>query len=211
MSLPLYSGIRTDGRPEVFVTRDGDRQPLCHLQRLSTTGLDWGVAGPASFDLARSVVGDYLGTQDPPDAYAKAVLSHLIQPAPEAGWTITSPELHEALRRARPLHGVALTLGRVAVTRPIDVQLAASLTGRSFIQLCLLRHELGDWGDVDNDGRAANAAALRNGGRILSEFPVPADCAIDAIPDANRIWIITEACDDDGQRHATTVLYPTAY
>lgn len=209
--MPLYSGIRIDGRAEVFVTRDGDRQPLPHLQRLSTSGLDWGFSGAASFDLARSLVGDYLGAHDPPDAYTKAVLAHLVHPAPRTGWTTTPPELHEALRASSPLHGETLKLGRVAVTRPIDVQLAAGLTGKTFIQLCLLRHELGDWGDVEPDDGAANTAALRNGGRVLSAFPVPPGVAADAITDANRIWIITEACDDYGQRLSTTVLYPNEY
>ena len=60
----------------------------------------------------------------------------------------------------------------------------------------LVRHLLGDWGEVDGHDRRANEAALRNGTRLLSAYDTP----------AGRVWIITEA-----DRTSTCVLLPEEY
>jgi hypothetical protein len=58
-------------------------------------------------------------------------------------------------------------------------------------------HSSCDWGDVGDDDRNANDAALRDGERILSSYRTAA---------GTRFWIITEAdCS------ATTVLLPDEY
>ena len=48
----------------------------------------------------------------------------------------------------------------------------------------------------------ANDEALGNGARILSAYDTQ---------DGTRLWIITEAEDDCGQRAATTILLPQEY
>lgn len=62
------------------------------------------------------------------------------------------------------------------------------------------RHSCGDWGIVDEEDRAANDAALRAGGRLLSSYNV-----IHRTGNA-IVWIITEA-----DRSRTTVLLPEEY
>ena len=64
------------------------------------------------------------------------------------------------------------------------------------------RHVCGDWGDLSEDDREANDVSLRDGSRILSAYHTACGA---------KIWIITEAADDDGQRAATTILLPDEY
>lgn len=65
----------------------------------------------------------------------------------------------------------------------------------------LFRHEQGDWGDLAYEDKAANADALRSGARLLSAYKVGTD----------RLWIITDAADDDGKRASTCLLLPEEY
>ncbi len=48
----------------------------------------------------------------------------------------------------------------------------------------LRRHAAGDWGDVDDDDRAANDDALRTDGRLLSVYRSAS---------GTTFWVITEA------------------
>lgn len=66
----------------------------------------------------------------------------------------------------------------------------------------LCRHLAGDWGVVGADDQAANDESLRDGSRLLSAYVLSTDV---------KIWIITEAADDCGDREATTVLLPDEY
>ncbi len=59
------------------------------------------------------------------------------------------------------------------------------------------RHHCGDWGDLGDEDKAANDAALTSGGRIFSAY---------YLPDQTKIWIITE-----WDRSATTILLPSEY
>ena len=66
----------------------------------------------------------------------------------------------------------------------------------------LCRHLAGDWGVVGADDQAANDESLRDGSRLLSAYVLTTEV---------KIWIITEAADDRGDREATTVLLPDEY
>jgi hypothetical protein len=61
----------------------------------------------------------------------------------------------------------------------------------------LIRHSMGDWGQMDADDRRTNEQALLNGTRLLSQYPVT---------DSQNIWIITE-----WDRSRTVVLLPEEY
>ena len=65
------------------------------------------------------------------------------------------------------------------------------------------RHVDKDWGDLSDDDKRLNDEALHDGSRILSDYILKKTRV--------RIWIITEAADDDGERAATTVLLPEEY
>lgn len=65
------------------------------------------------------------------------------------------------------------------------------------------RHASGDWGEVDSGDWKLNDDALKDGGRLLSAYTL-AD-------KKTRIWILTEAADDSGQRACTTIMLPSDY
>ena len=52
------------------------------------------------------------------------------------------------------------------------------------------RHIANDWGDLSDDDKQLNDEALHDGSRILSAYILPTDV---------KIWIITEAADDNGE------------
>src|SRR5258708_7103659 len=64
------------------------------------------------------------------------------------------------------------------------------------------RHLRGDWGDLSDDDRQANELALSDGSRILSAYKTAKGV---------KIWIITEAADEEGHRCAPTILLPAEY
>ena len=67
----------------------------------------------------------------------------------------------------------------------------------------LARHARGDWGEeLCQEDRELNDQALIDGSRILSAYKTKQGV---------KIWIITEAADDNGQRAATTILLPAEY
>jgi hypothetical protein len=66
----------------------------------------------------------------------------------------------------------------------------------------LARHAVGDWGEVDEEDWALNDQGLKDGSRILSAYRTLK---------GKKLWIITEAADDDGQRAGTTLLLPDEY
>jgi hypothetical protein len=63
----------------------------------------------------------------------------------------------------------------------------------------LARHVTDDWGDLDDEDRNLNNAAVIDGGRILSAYTTRK---------GERIWVITEAVNEVGLRYCTTILKP---
>lgn len=66
----------------------------------------------------------------------------------------------------------------------------------------LSRHIQGDWGDLCDEDRQLNDQALIDGSRLLSAYRTAKGV---------KIWIITEAMDEQGNRAATTILLPSEY
>lgn len=73
--------------------------------------------------------------------------------------------------------------------------------GQSIHEL-LARHILGDWGCVCPDDATANDEAIQDGSRLLSAYQLTTGV---------KVWLITEAADDHGQRATTTALLPDEY
>jgi hypothetical protein len=61
----------------------------------------------------------------------------------------------------------------------------------------IIRHQSGDWGDLDEDDRKENDMALEKGTRLLSAYQAS---------NGTKFWIITEA-----DKSSTTVLLPEDY
>jgi hypothetical protein len=66
----------------------------------------------------------------------------------------------------------------------------------------LSRHAQGCWGDLCDGDKLANDQALLDGSRILSAYKTLKGV---------KLWIITEAADENGNRLASTILLPSEY
>ena len=86
-----------------------------------------------------------------------------------------------------------LPLGRVLAT-PGALELLVQAGGHPFDLLA--RHATGDWGELCAFDRRQNEAALREGYRVLSSYPIGTE----------RVWVVTEA-----DRSVTTILLPEEY
>ena len=92
------------------------------------------------------------------------------------------------------------TLGQVVAT--LAAIQALEKSGQSPSDF-LDRHVSGDWGDeLCDDDRQLNDQSLIDGSRILSAYRTT---------NKVKLWVITEAADDSGQRAATTILLPEEY
>jgi hypothetical protein len=113
-------------------------------------------------------------------------------------------ELEEAIDAARehfaPLLPPLFPLGAV-VSTPGAAQ--ALSPGQAHRYLC--RHQTGDWGQVCAEDKALNQAAVDDGNRILSAYPIDPAKPSKGFGE-NCVWIITEA-----DRSATTFLLPGEY
>jgi hypothetical protein len=90
-------------------------------------------------------------------------------------------------------------LGRLAATPgALEAMEASGQTAEFF----LARHASGDYGEVSEEDRQLNDEALIHGDRILSAY-----LTLKGV----KLWVITEAADDNGQRAATTLLLPSEY
>jgi hypothetical protein len=89
--------------------------------------------------------------------------------------------------------GPKFTLGRLVATATV-LETEASAD----IATAVERHAKGDWGDLDDDDKAANNSALEDGYRLMSAYTFPTT--------GNVVWVITEH-----DRSVTTVLYPSEY
>ncbi|MEQ9410690.1 MAG: hypothetical protein RIK87_23465 [Fuerstiella sp.] len=66
----------------------------------------------------------------------------------------------------------------------------------------LRRHREGDWGDLSQADNDANTSALENGSRIFSAY---------VLANGIKVWVITEAVNDTGDRESTCLLLPSEY
>ena len=91
------------------------------------------------------------------------------------------------------------SLGKIVATPgAVEALSDAGQTPEFFLE----QHVVGNWGEVDSEDWTANDQALVDGSRLLSAYRTLRNV---------RIWIITEAADDEGNREATTILLPSDY
>ncbi|MHB0960069.1 MAG: hypothetical protein ACYC0X_19960 [Pirellulaceae bacterium] len=92
------------------------------------------------------------------------------------------------------------TLGRLMATSGALAALEeSSQTATEFLS----RHAMGDWGDeLCEEDKQLNDQSVSDGSRILSAY---------RLSTGEKLWVITEAEDDNGHRAATTILKPDEY
>jgi len=66
----------------------------------------------------------------------------------------------------------------------------------------LAQHVQGQWGVVDAEDAEANNQALKDGSRLLSAY---------LLKTGEKLWIITEAEGDNGNRASSALLLPEEY
>ena len=98
----------------------------------------------------------------------------------------------------KPANKKSFRLGQIVGT-PAALALLEELgkTPLEFIQ----RHSACDWGDLCDEDKQLNDDSLENGSRILSSYKLGDE----------KLWIITEAADERGNRPATTLLLSHEY
>jgi hypothetical protein len=91
------------------------------------------------------------------------------------------------------------TLGQIVATpAAIEAMEDSGQTPEFFLD----QHRIGNWGDVDAEDWQLNDLATKDGSRIFSTYKTLRGV---------KLWIITEATDDEGHRIATTILLPDDY
>lgn len=70
--------------------------------------------------------------------------------------------------------------------------------------LVLMRHALGDWGDLDAHDHEQNRLALEHGGRLFSAYTLSR--AVGRRIETAKVWCITES-----DRQYSTLLLPSEY
>lgn len=89
--------MRRSCGPLVFVHDGANTSYLRHLVHHSPTGMEWGYGGSGPSDLARSIVGDLLGTHDPDPAIYQRVKWALVATLPLEGGTITEQQVRDVI------------------------------------------------------------------------------------------------------------------
>jgi len=92
---------------------------------------------------------------------------------------------------------VRFPLGQTVMTRGVNDLIAENAAFAKLVTESLVRHAIGDWGDLSAEDKAENDRSLQDGERLLSAYEY------EGLP---KIWIITEA-----DRSVTTVLFPDEY
>jgi len=90
--------------------------------------------------------------------------------------------------------------GRIVATPSIAAMLEAGQDAE--IKRALDRHFTGDWSDMDEEDQEANWNSTKDTSRVFGAF---------ILANGDKIWIITEAEDDDGRRNSTCIMLPEEY
>lgn len=122
-------------------------------------------------------------------------------PATDASSTAPGHTVDEMLAAVDGARTVSFELGQTVITPGALTELTGlGLNPHSFVE----RHKRGEWGDCSEGDRELNDLAVKDGSRIFSVYKVEG-------LDDGKVWVITDAADDDGHRNATTVLLPSEY
>jgi hypothetical protein len=105
---------------------------------------------------------------------------------------------HKGNNMIKPANKRPFSLGRLVAT-PAALELLEKhgKTPHEFIR----RHQSGDWGDLCDEDAELNDVSIEDGSRILSSYKLG----------DQKLWVISEAADDHGNRYSTTILLSSEY
>lgn len=91
--------------------------------------------------------------------------------------------------------------GQIYATSGVAEAMEESAQFAAEVAAAFSRYQRGDWGQLCREDWQLNDDSLKDGSRILAAYETS----------RGKIWIITEAEDDNGRRAATTFLFPSEY
>ena len=93
--------------------------------------------------------------------------------------------------------GEKFKTGQIVCTVGVNNLMCENDHFRMFVHECLVRHMMGDWGDLCEGDKQENERALVESNRLFSAYKA------EGFP---KIWIITES-----DRSSTCILFPDEY
>ena len=100
-----------------------------------------------------------------------------------------------------------IQIGEVYATKGVNEDAEKNENFREFINICTNRHINKDFGEMEEEDIESNKESIINGSRIFSSYKI--DKKLNNEND--KLWIITEAENDNKEREYTTILYPKKY
>lgn len=95
--------------------------------------------------------------------------------------------------------------GRLIATAGVANFINQTAWNHIWVDECLQRHKAGDWGDLEQEDKEMNEAALLDGSRIMIAYITDEG--------GTKIWILTESVQNvkTQERSHTTILFPHEY
>ena len=110
---------------------------------------------------------------------------------------------------------MSFTKGKIIQTYCVGLALAESKEFNDFVKNSFMRYFQKDWGELSKEDKELNDLSLQDGSRIFASYKLPETLADNKFGDYGRqeekMWVITEAADDEGVRACTTLLFPSEY
>jgi len=104
---------------------------------------------------------------------------------------------------------MALNTGELLYTSSLAELAQSNQAFSLFMMEAFTRHKNLDYGDICDQDKRINEDAVSSGGRIMSSYKIPEELTERCRDD--KVWIITEAENQDGNRLCTTILFPSEY
>ena len=100
-----------------------------------------------------------------------------------------------------------IQIGEVYATKGVSEDAEKNENFREFINISINRHINKDFGEMEEEDIESNKESIINGSRIFSSYKI--DKKLNNEND--KLWIITEAENENKEREYTTILYPKEY
>ncbi len=130
----------------------------------------------------------------------------------------TNQDTHTDTVQAKPSVTILTNAAKFKLGQCVATPGALALLEKTGFSAAFLinRHLHGDWGDVCKGDAEMNEIALKDGSRIMSVYRLVTPEKLKTTPRSKRselptVWAITDAADEHGVRHVTTVLRQEDY